>query len=137
MKFNTAVLHAGRGPMEKHGATLPPIYQCSAFEQEDALYLEKIFENRAPGFSYTRVGNPTITAFEKRITKLEKGIASVACASGMAALTNAFLNILQAGDEIVTSASLYGRTIDLFRDMEAFGIHTTFVRFPNRTLLKK
>ena len=108
MKFNTAVLHEGRGLMEKHGATLPPIYHSSAFEQENALCLEKIFENKAPGYCYTRVGNPTITAFENRITKLEKGMASVACASGMAALTNAFLNILQTGDEIVTSASLYG-----------------------------
>lgn len=128
MKFNTAVLHDGRGENERYGATLPPIYQSSAFEQETALQLEKIFENKAPGYCYTRVANPTVTAFENRVTRLEKGIASVACASGMAALTNAFLNILQAGDEIVTSAGLYGGTIDLFRDLEAFGIHTTYVK---------
>lgn len=128
MKFNTAVLHDGRGESERYGATLPPIYQSSAFEQETALQLEKIFENKAPGYCYTRVANPTVTAFENRVTRLEKGIASVACASGMAALTNAFLNILQAGDEIVTSAGLYGGTIDLFRDLEAFGIHTTYVK---------
>lgn len=128
MKFNTAVLHEGRGPVEKHGSTLPPVYQTSAFEQATAGQLEKVFENRAPGYCYTRVANPTVTAFENRITKLEKGIASVACASGMAALTNAFLNILQTGDEIVTSASLYGGTIDLFRDLEALGIHTVYVK---------
>ncbi|MFR3343065.1 MAG: PLP-dependent transferase [Anaerobutyricum sp.] len=74
--------------------------------------MEKIFENKAPGFCYTRVANPTVTAFENRITKLEGGITSVACASGMAALTNAFLNILQSGDEIVSSAGLYGGSID-------------------------
>lgn len=131
MRFNTAVLHEGRGQAEKYGATLPPVYQTSAFEQESALRLEKIFENQAPGYCYTRVANPTITAFENRITKLEGGIASVACASGMAALTNAFLTILQSGDEIVTSASLYGGTIDLFRDLEAFGIHTSYVQNNN------
>ncbi len=128
MRFQTAVLHEGRDITEKNGATLPPVYQVSAFEQETSLQLEKIFENKAPGYCYTRVANPTITTFETRITKLEKGIASVACASGMAALTNSFLNILQTGDEIVTSASLYGGTIDLFRDLEAFGIHTRFVK---------
>lgn len=131
MKFHTAVLHAGKSEMEKYGATLPPVYQSSAFEQTDAEGLAKIFENKAPGYCYTRVGNPTVTAFETRITKLEEGMASVAFASGMAAITNAFLNILQSGDEIVTSASLYGGTIDLFQDLEAFGIHTVFVENNN------
>ncbi len=131
MRFHTAVLHAGNGESEKYGATLPPIYQTSAFEQESAEDLARIFDNKAPGYCYTRVSNPTVTAFENRITKLEGGVASVACASGMAALANAFLNILQTGDEIVTSAGLYGGTIDLFRDLEAFGIRTSFVKSNN------
>ena len=87
MRFNTSLLHAGV-TKETNGSTLPPVYQTSAFEQESAADLEKIFENKAPGYCYTRVANPTITAFENRITKLEGGIASVACASGMAALMN-------------------------------------------------
>ena len=127
MKFHTAVLHAGKTELEKYGATLPPVYQTSAFEQQSAEGLEAIFENRAPGYCYTRVSNPTVVAFEMRITKLEEGMASVACASGMSAIANAFLNILQSGDEIITSASLYGGTIDLFRDLRAFGIRTVFV----------
>ena len=110
---------------------MPPVYQTSAFEQTSATDLEKIFENKAPGFCYTRVGNPTVTAFENRITKLEGGIASIACASGMAALMNAFLNILRSGNEIVSSASLYGGTIDLFTDLEAFGITTRYVENNN------
>ena len=77
--------------------------------------------------SYTRINNPTIEAFEKRMTVLEGGLASVACSSGMAALFNAFVNILRSGDEIVSSASLYGGTIDLFRDLEALGITTHYV----------
>ena len=61
-------------------------------------------------------------------SQLEGGIASIACSSGMAALTNAMLNILRSGDEIISSASLYGGSIDLFRDFEAFGITTRYVR---------
>ena len=87
MKFNTALLHGDFRGDKATGATLTPVYQSSAFEHESAEELEKIFNNRAPGFSYTRISNPTIDAFEKRMTALEGGVASVACASGMAALT--------------------------------------------------
>ena len=127
MRFNTDLLHAGV-VREVNGATLPPIYQSSAFEQETASDLEKIFENKAPGYCYTRVGNPTVTAFENRITKLEGGMASIACASGMAAIMNAILNIVRSGDEIVSSASLYGGTIDFLRGIEEFGIRTRYVK---------
>ena len=71
MSFNTDLLHAGV-VREANGATLPPVYQSSAFEQDTAADLEKIFENKAPGYCYTRVGNPTVTAFENRITKLDR-----------------------------------------------------------------
>ena len=127
MKFNTSLLHGAFRGEPQTGATLTPIYQSSAFEQESAERLEKIFHNQAPGFSYTRINNPTVEAFEKRMTVLEGGKSSVACASGMAAMFNAFANILQAGDEIVSSASLYGGSIDLFRNLEAFGITTHYV----------
>lgn len=137
MRFHTEVLHAGKKELEKYGATLPPVYQSSAFEQNSAEDLAGIFENKAPGYCYTRVSNPTVTAFEMRITKLEGGMASVACASGMAAITNAFMNIIQSGDEIVTSASLYGGKIDLFRDLEAFGIRTHFVENNNWEAFEK
>lgn len=126
MKFNTRLLH-DKVTREKFGATLPPIYQSSAFEQETAEDLAGIFENKKMGYCYTRVANPTVATFENRITALEGGIASVATASGMAALSCALLNILEAGDEIISSASLYGGTIDLFRDIEAFGIKTRYV----------
>lgn len=75
MRFHTAVLHAGKKELEKYGATLPPVYQSSAFEQKSAEDLAGIFENKAPGYCYTRVANPTVTAFEMRITKLEGGMA--------------------------------------------------------------
>lgn len=131
MRFNTALLHGDFRGDAATGATLTPVYQSSAFEHKTAEELEKIFHNQAPGYSYTRIANPTIDAFEKRMTALEGGAASVACASGMAALYNAFCNILQAGDEIVSSASLYGGSIDLFRDLESFGITTRYVENNN------
>lgn len=131
MEFNTALLHGDFLGDKNTGSTVTPIYQSSAFCHSSAEELEKIFHNQAPGFSYTRISNPTIDAFEKRMTALEGGVASVACASGMAALFNAFCNILQAGDEIVSSASLYGGSIDLFRDLEAFGITTRYVENNN------
>lgn len=127
MRFNTALLHGDFRGDKNTGATQTPIYQSSAFEHASAETLEKIFNNMAPGFSYSRISNPTIEAFEKRMTALEGGVASVACSSGMAAITNAFTNILQSGDEIVCSASLYGGSIDLFRDLESFGIKTHYV----------
>ena len=101
MKFNTSLLHGAFRGEPQTGATLTPIYQSSAFEQESAERLEKIFHNQAPGFSYTRINNPTVEAFEKRMTVLEGGKSSVACASGMAAMFNAFANILQAGASMV------------------------------------
>ncbi len=127
MNFNTRLLHEGV-KKQPNGATFPPIFQSSAFSQESAEDLAGIFENKKMGYCYTRVANPTITAFEERITKLEGGMASVACASGMAALSMALLNILKSGDEVISSASLYGGTIDLFRDIEAFGINTKYVK---------
>lgn len=125
--FNTTLLH-GVDDKNPFGATQVPIYQSSAFRHESAEDLEKIFTNKKMGFSYTRINNPTVEAFEKRITKLEGGLDSVACASGMAALFNAMMNILQEGDEIVAAAGLYGGTVELFEDLESFGITTKYVK---------
>lgn len=126
MKFNTALLHKDYDGDPSTGATLTPIYQSSAFAHESAEKLEAVFNNKAPGFAYTRISNPTVASFEKRIATLEKGIGAVACSSGMAAVTMSLLNILQSGDEIIASAGLFGGTIDLFGDLETFGITTRF-----------
>lgn len=137
MEFSTKVLHGKSVKRFRDGATLPPIAQVSAFSYESAEELEKVFSNRAPGFAYTRIGNPTVDAFEKRICELEGGIAATACSSGMAAITAALLNILQEGDEIITGSGLFGGTIDLFGDLEAYGIKTKFVTHVNADEVKK
>ncbi|MCR5600999.1 MAG: PLP-dependent transferase [Ruminococcus sp.] len=127
MKFNTSLLHNSKFNGEDKGATLPPLYQVSAFACESAEQLEKVFNNKAAGFSYTRVGNPTVSAFENRIAALEGGIGAVACSSGMAAITAVLLNILRSGDEVIVSTGLFGGTIDLFNDLKAFGITAHFL----------
>lgn len=128
MKFNTALLHNNSKEKNPSGATLMPIYQVSAFSHESAEQLEKVFNNKANGFAYTRISNPTIDSFEKRMSLIEKGIGAVSCASGMAAVSMALLNILESGDEIIAGAGLFGGTIDLFGDLKAFGINTKFVK---------
>lgn len=127
MKFNTALLHSNVNGDERTGATLIPIYQSSAFGHKSAEQIEKIFHNQAPGFAYSRISNPTVASFENRITYLEEGIGSVATASGMAAITAVFMNILQSGDEIVSKSSVFGGTLDLYKDLENFGIKTRFI----------
>lgn len=127
MKFNTALLHRSFNGEEHTGSTITPVYQVSAFSHESAEQLEKVFNNRAPGFAYTRISNPTVDSFEKRVAALENGIGAVACSSGMAAVTMSLLNILESGDEIIAGSGLFGGTIDLFGDLKAFGITTRFV----------
>ena len=127
MEFNTALLHKGVNGEKVFGSTLTPIYQVSAFSHSSAEQLEKVFNNRAPGYAYSRIGNPTVTSFENRIASIENGVGAVACSSGMAAVTMALLNILESGDEVIASAGLFGGTIDLFGDLEPFGIVTRYV----------
>lgn len=129
MEFSTKVLHEKTpAPQGKTNATLPPIAQTSAFSCETAEELEKIFSGKAPGFAYTRIGNPTVDAFERKICGLEGGICATACSSGMAAITSTLLNILQSGDEVVANSGLFGGTLDLLDDLAAYGITTRFVR---------
>ncbi|MCD8348227.1 MAG: PLP-dependent transferase [Lachnospiraceae bacterium] len=127
MEFSTKLLHGKEAKEYQNGSTLPPISQVSAFSYESSEALEKVFQNRAPGFAYTRIGNPTVDAFERRICELEGGVGAVACSSGMAAVTLSLLNILQAGDEVIAGSGLFGGTIDLFGDLESFGITTRYV----------
>lgn len=127
MGFNTDGLHKGVTREKSFGATITPIYQVSAFSYEDMESLEKVFGGKSAGFAYTRIGNPTVAAFEQRINALEHGNGAVATSSGMAAITQALLNCLSAGDEIIASAGLYGGTIQLFTVLKQFGITVKYV----------
>lgn len=122
MKLNTALLHGPGSKDPATGSPLPPVAQVSAFAQPSAERMEQVFAGRAPGFAYTRLANPTVSAFEQRIAALEGGVGAVACASGMAAVSMALLNVLRTGDEFIATSHLYGGTLNLFRNFENFGI---------------
>ena len=122
MGFNTDVLYAGRQEAAAQGATLAPLVQASAFAYRSMEDLERVFANRAAGFVYTRVGNPTVAAFERRVAALERGFAAVACASGMAAVSQTFQTLLAAGDEVLASAGLYGGTIQFNALLRNLGV---------------
>ncbi len=124
--FTTKLLHSSTGDAFPQGGTLPPVSQVNAFRYERMEDLERVFEHKQAGYAYSRIGNPTITAFEQRVNVLEGGQGAVACASGMAALTTAILAVCRSGDEVITGRGLYGGTIDLFHDLEQLGIHTVF-----------
>jgi O-acetylhomoserine (thiol)-lyase len=124
---NTSLLHAVRQENEFKGSTSVPIFQTSAFAHKTAEELEDIFHSRKPGFAYSRIGNPTVDNFERRMAVIEGGISATACSSGSAAVSMTLLNILKSGDEIIVPTGLYGGTLDLFRDLEPFGIKAVFV----------
>ncbi|MGN1031119.1 MAG: O-acetylhomoserine aminocarboxypropyltransferase/cysteine synthase family protein [Butyricicoccaceae bacterium] len=127
MKRGTKLLHGAFSGDQATGATQIPVYLSSAFGHGSAEELENIFHNKAQGFSYTRIGNPTVASFEARMTELEGGIGTVAFASGMAAISSLLLSVLSAGDEIISSAGVFGGTLGLFADLKQFGITTRFV----------
>ncbi|MET8702036.1 bifunctional o-acetylhomoserine/o-acetylserine sulfhydrylase [Kitasatospora sp. NPDC058032] len=130
--FETKQLHAGAVPDPTTGARAVPIYQTSSFVFRDTQHAADLFSLAEPGNIYTRIHNPTQDVFEQRIAALEGGVAAVAVASGQAAETLAILNLASAGDHIVSSASLYGGTYNLFRHtLPKFGIEVTFVEDPD------
>lgn len=126
MQFNTGLLHGKTSKGYASREILPPISQVSAFRYESMEELEKVFEHKSMGFAYTRIGNPTIAAFEKRISELEHGAGAVCTSSGMSAIASALLTVCESGDEIIAGTGLYGGTIELFHDLEKLGIHTVF-----------
>lgn len=127
LKFDSMLIHGGSEPGPA-GATSVPIVQTSSFAYASAEGLEDVFRGRAVGQVYTRLGNPTTEALEKRLALLDGGGAAIATSSGMAAITTAVMTIVRFGDEILASSSLFGGTFSLFRDtLSNYGITTRFV----------
>ncbi|MFR9725965.1 bifunctional o-acetylhomoserine/o-acetylserine sulfhydrylase [Streptomyces sp. MS19] len=132
--FETRQIHAGAEPDPATGARAVPIYQTTSFAFRDTQHAADLFSLAEPGNIYTRIHNPTQDVLEQRVASLEGGVAAVAVASGQAAETLAILTLAGAGDHVVSSASLYGGTYNLFRHtLPRFGIEVSFVEDPDDT----
>jgi O-acetylhomoserine (thiol)-lyase len=127
--FETLSLHAGQETADSAtNARAVPIYQTSSYVFDSPEHAADLFALKQFGNIYTRIMNPTQDAFERRVAALEGGVGALATASGQAAETFAILNIAGAGDEIVSSASLYGGTYNLFHyTLPKLGVTTHFV----------
>jgi O-acetylhomoserine (thiol)-lyase len=112
--LRTRALHAGTPPDPTTGARAMPIYQSTSFVFDSTEHAAELFALRSYGNIYSRIGNPTVAAFEERMASLEGGLGAVATASGLAAQLSTILCLAQAGDHIVASASLYGGTVTQF-----------------------
>lgn len=126
--FRTRALHAGSVPDPTVGARAVPIYQSTSFVFSDTSDAANLFALQKYGSIYSRIGNPTVSAFEERIAALEGGIGAVATASGMSAEFITFASLAGAGDHIVAAGGLYGGTVtQLDVTLRRFGVETTFV----------
>ncbi|GHE76796.1 O-acetylhomoserine (thiol)-lyase [Amycolatopsis deserti] len=127
--FHTRQIHAGASPDPATGARATPIYQTSSYVFRGADHAARAFALQdLETHAYTRLSNPTTAVAEARLADLESGVAAVAVASGQAAASLALLNLARAGDHIVSAASLYGGSHNLFAHTFAdLGIAVTFV----------
>lgn len=126
--FRTRALHAGARPDPTTGARAVPIFQTSSYVFEDTDDAADLFALQKYGMVYSRLGNPTVSAFEERMASLDGALGAVATASGHAAEFLAVTALAGAGDHIVSSSHLYGGTVTMFvNTLGRFGIETTFV----------
>src|SRR5271155_5283051 len=127
LRFETLQLHAGQ-EVDATGSRAVPLYQTTSYVFKNAEHAANLFALKELGNIYTRIMNPTTDVFEKRIAALEGGVAALALASGQAAETLAVLTLARAGDEIVSTTSLYGGTYNLFHyTLPRLGIKVRFV----------
>ncbi|MBD3236937.1 MAG: aminotransferase class I/II-fold pyridoxal phosphate-dependent enzyme [Candidatus Eisenbacteria bacterium] len=125
--FMTRALHAEGHEKPYHAHTMP-IFQTSTFYFDDAEHGADLFAKRRPGHIYTRIGNPTVEAYERVVANLEGAEEAVAFSSGMAAIFGALMSRLRAGEHLVSGDTLYGPSVNLLgQTMARFGIEASFV----------
>ena len=130
MKLETLAVHAGYSPDPTTRAAAVPIYQTVSYAFDDTQHGADLFDLKVPGNIYTRIMNPTQDVLEQRVAALEGGIAALALASGQSAITYSILTIAEAGDNIVSAATLYGGTYNLFaHTLPQFGISVRFADY--------
>ena len=125
--FTTTILHNDRHKPIEHGSLHKPIHTSVAFGYTDARQLASVFQGKEPGFRYGRQGNPTISALEDKVSKMEDGVATLCFGTGMAAIGALFQALLKAGDAIVSSSFLFGNTNSLWQTVAGQGVDVSFV----------
>ena len=125
--FYTSNLHSDRRDNPEHGVLHKAIHPSVAYGYEDARHLAEVFQGKRAGYNYGRQLNPTVTALQNRITQMEDGLASIAFATGMAAIATTMLSLLRKGDHVVSSIFLFGNTNSFFNTLIRLGIQVTFV----------
>ena len=130
MKIETLAVHGGYTPEPTTKAVAVPIYQTTSYAFDDTQHGADLFDLKVKGNIYTRIMNPTTDVLEQRLAALEGGIGGLALASGMAAITYSIFTITEAGDNIVTSSTLYGGTYNLFaHTLPQYGIEVRFADY--------
>jgi O-acetylhomoserine (thiol)-lyase len=126
-RAETIALHGGQTADPTTKARAVPIYQTTSYEFDDTQHAADLFALKVPGNIYTRIMNPTWDVFEQRVTALEGGLAACSTASGQAAVAYSVLNVTRAGDNIISVATLYGGTYNLFaHTLPQYGIEVRF-----------
>lgn len=125
--FTTTILHSDRQKEIEHGSPHKPIHTSVTFGYQDARDLAAVFQGKQSGYRYGRQGNPTVSALEDKITKMEGGASSICFATGMAAIGALFQGLLRQGDHVVSSSFLFGNTSSLWQTVAAQGVDVAFV----------
>ncbi len=125
--FTTTILHNDRQKPIEHGSLHKPMHTSVAFGYTDARQLASVFQGKEPGFRYGRQGNPTVSALEDKVSKMEDGVATLCFGTGMAAIGALFQALLKAGDHVVSSSFLFGNTNSLWQTVASQGVDVAFV----------
>ncbi|MCF6248574.1 MAG: PLP-dependent transferase [Desulfobacula sp.] len=137
LRFDTRILHGPGHEKDVHNSIRFPIYAGVAFGFESAQDMEDAFLHRKPSHAYSRITNPSVQLFEQTLTQLENGLGAIALSSGMAAITNALLALLNTGDTIIASKYLFGNTRSLLEEtFKGFGIQSKLVDVNNEKELE-
>jgi len=130
--FGTSAVHGGQTPDPTTNSRAPAVYRTSSFVFKSVEHAADLFALKELGYIYSRLGNPTTDVLEKMVTELEGGVASVAVASGTAAIFNTVITIARTGDELVSAVNLYGGTYTMFDAiLPDMGIHTRWADIKN------
>ncbi|MFZ6656061.1 cystathionine gamma-synthase family protein [Undibacterium sp. TJN19] len=129
--FTTTILHSDRQKEIEHGSVHKPVHTSVMYGYKDARDLAAVFQNKQSGYRYGRQGNPTVSALEEKITKMEDGFATIAFATGMAAIGAVFQALLRQGDHLVSSSFLFGNTNSLWQTIGMQGVDVSMVDATN------